>query len=231
MSYKKEKPVTVSEYEDHKQLVWHWILVLLDDMGQFMSVFLLVSICILEFPFVIMEMPLDTKGAWYYYVILISIHSISMLVVRISRLKRIITYCQVMKKGTLMRATLDDLWVYRKVWPGYAVFYVTYMQDGIQHKRSYRFECLRVDSTLLGIKNVRVDRLVHRYSIPEGTTVFIKIYKDKMIVIHNDCGFYDLAHCKRRDADQTLRGARFVYGLNRLSSHINYTDYESEDYW
>lgn len=227
MSYKKKKPVTVSEYEDHKQLVRHWVFVLMDDMGQIMSFFILLSAAILILPFDSMNMPLDTIGVWYVYFILISIYGFIILVTRFFRLKRIITYCQVMKKGTLMRATLDDLWLYRRVWPGYAVFYVTYMQDGTLHKRSYRCECLRVDSTLLGIKNVRVDRSVRRYVIPEDTTVFIKTYKDKMIVVHNDCGFYDLAHCKRREEDRGRGAMRYIYGLTLGS----YMDRESGDYW
>lgn len=230
MSYKREKPVTVPEYEEYKQLVWHWVLVILDDLMQMVIFLIVLSFLIIYFPFAVFEVPIDTKSAWYFYFAVISIVGLLLLTVRLTRLKRILTYCQVMKKGKWMNAALDDLWIYRKVWPGYAVFYVTYVQDGIEHKRSYRCECLRVDSTLLGIKNVWVERLVHRYNIPEGTTVPIKVYKEKMIVINNDCGFYDLAHCKRRETDRG-RVFRYVYGLTRLGSNIDDNDRVTDGYW
>ena len=104
---------------------------------------------------------------------------------------------------------------------------MTYVQDGIEHKRSYRCECLRVDSGLLGLSDIWVEKLVHRYKIPEGTTVPIKVYDGKMIVINNDCGFYDMAHSRRRGIEEE----KFIYGLTRQGSYIDDTNYIKNEYW
>ncbi|MBQ9608905.1 MAG: hypothetical protein IJV15_05600 [Lachnospiraceae bacterium] len=227
MSYKKQKPVIFSEYEEHKQLVLHWFIVFLED-----AVHIFLVTCILAgfilFPAVFLTTIIDDmKIGFTICFILIGIICITFLVIRIIRLKRVITYCRIMKKGSWMRARLDDLWVNRKIWPGYAMFYVTYVLDGKEHKGSYRCECLRVDSDLLGLRDFMVERLVHKYKIPNGTTVPIKVYNGKMIVINNDCGFYDMAHSIRRgDGERKL-----IYGLSRQGSYIDDTDYIQDSYW
>ena len=71
------------------------------------------------------------------------------------------------------------------------IFFYNYEKNGQIIKQKCRVSCLEINMEILNI-----DHKMGKFVIPAETKIPIAVYKNSSVVIHNDCGFYDIAHYK-----------------------------------
>lgn len=111
---------------------------------------------------------------------------------------RILIYLSVLQKGVIDSAILtlienDNLFGGRAYLGGYTYRYIFHLKlsngENIINK-NYKVICVDINPKVLSLKKVDSN-----YVVPKDTIVPIMTYHGKIIVLQNDCGFYDLAHC------------------------------------
>lgn len=104
-------------------------------------------------------------------------------------LYRVFKYLFVLCKGERIEGYLES--IEEKKWGANRniIFYYNYEYNGRNVKQKCRVSCLEINMEVLNI-----DHKQGKFIIPLKTKIPIAVYKSWSVVIHNDCGFYDIAH-------------------------------------
>lgn len=134
---------------------------------------------------------LSASGLRIYYLIGL----LPIVIQRIIILDKPLKYITYMEKGERAEAYLDKIESGNVLGATFQeIFYYHYEWDGKMIYECYKFRYMSHDDCFL--RKQGVTKYHGNYIVPQGTDVIIPImiYNDSSIVIHNDCGFYDVAH-------------------------------------
>ena len=122
-----------------------------------------------------------------------AVYYIPFLYLKVMWIARSIKYCYVYCKGERYNGTLLKVEEKRmKIgWNDSIVLHYNYEHNGKVVNAIYKVNCVCTDFSILGLRYV-----YGKYVIPDPTIIPVVVYKRKSIVIHNDCGMYDVAHYK-----------------------------------
>lgn len=174
-------------YNEKKK--WRWIII-----ENYLQIFLLLSLCAIMIGVVWSFMD-------YSQTVLLPIcifHIIIFMPLLFFKLKfriRIYNYLKVIEKGDKDIAQLElieNANIIGDRWLGYTHRYIFHFKcfvNGCWSHRKYTVVCTSVDSNVLGLKKNN-----NQYTFSDSISIPIRKNKKKIVVLQNECGFYDLVH-------------------------------------
>ena len=177
------------EYEDKHRLIKKWCLIFI---YIFIQMMIIMSAWVVAGLYFFSLFPIDSVLIKRIGIIIwCALFYIPFLYFKIMCIYRNIQYCYVYCNGTRCEGTL--LKVEEKNmnigWNKRIVLYYRYENGGNVVNAVHKVNCVDMDFSILGLRYV-----YGKYVIPEPTIIPVVVYNGKSIVIHNNCGMYDVAH-------------------------------------
>lgn len=192
IGYKEE---CYKEFSLISVLKWRWIKVFWDSVPLIIALLLVGAALLFYFWLLVIDwllnIHLSAQGLGLYY----SVGLLPIIIYRIILLDKPLKYITYMEKGERAEAYLDKIERGKIIGNTMQeIFYYHYEWDGKIIYECYKFRYILYDN--YPMKDQGVTRYQGNYIVPQDIEVIIPImiYKDNSIVIHNDCGFYDVAH-------------------------------------
>ena len=179
----------VPEYNDTSILFSKWFRILLENLAQMIVTPLAWMIGGL---YVCSLFPYKNKIIILIFMIFFcAVLYIPFFYLKIAWMCRVFKYLFILCKGDRIAGYLES--IEEKHWGQNRniIFYYKYEYNEKKVSQKCRVSCLEINMNILNI-----DHKAGRFIIPEETPIPIAVYKNWSVVIHNDCGFYDIAHYK-----------------------------------
>ncbi|MCR5701711.1 MAG: hypothetical protein K6G76_06180 [Lachnospiraceae bacterium] len=160
----------------------------------YLHIFLFISLCIMMIMIVWSSLGFSRETLLPICIIHITLF-IPIIALKINFRIRVGNYLKVIKKGYRVTAKLElieDANIYRGRWLGFThrfIFHIKVFSEGVCSRTRFVVVCTKIDPEMLHIKEYN-----NQYILPEETEIPVVKYKNKAIVLQNECGFYDLAH-------------------------------------
>ncbi len=178
----------VPEYYDNNTLLCKWLWIFLENLVQMIVLPLAwliggLYVCSL----------LHMKNEAIILIIMFvfcAIYYIPFFYLKIAWMGRVFKYLFIFIKGDKVVGTLQSIeeikqWGHNRN----IIFYYNYIYEEKKIYKKCKVSCLEIDMRVLNI-NHRAGKFI----VPDETSIPIAVYKNWSVVIHNDCGFYDIAH-------------------------------------
>ena len=176
------------EYEDKQRLIRKWCLLFLYIIIQTVTtlvIWFFLGVWFLSF------YPIDsTVVKTILLIIWCAVYAIPFCYLKMVCIIRNVKYCYVYCNGTRCQGTLLKMEKEGKAGGNERiVLSYCYEDHGRFVNAVHRVNCVDIDLSILGIQNV-----YGKYVIPDPTIIPVVVYRGRSIVVHNNCGLYDLAH-------------------------------------
>lgn len=179
----------VPEYSDTSILFSKWFRILLENL---VSMIVVPLAWLVGGLYICFLFPNPNKTIVLIVMILYcSILYIPYFYLKIVWMYRVFKYLFILCKGDRIEGYLES--IEEKHWGQNRniIFKYNYEYNEKNVRQKCRVSCLEINMKILNI-----DHKKGKFIIPEETKIPIAIYKNWSVVIHNDCGFYDIAHYK-----------------------------------
>lgn len=176
------------EYEDKHKLLKKWCLLFLYIMIQTISTLVLWFILGTWF---LSLFPMDSSIIKRILIMIwCAVYDIPFFYFKMICIIRNGKYCYVYWNGTRCEGTLLKMEKKGKIGGNERmVLYYRYEDHGEMVNAVHKVNCVDMDLSILGIRNV-----YGKYVIPDPTIIPVVVYHGSSIVVHNNCGLYDVAH-------------------------------------
>ena len=178
----------LTEYEDQHRLIKKWCLIFIYILIQMMIIMSAWFVAGLYFFSLFLSDSILIKRI--FITIWCVLYYIPFLYFKIMCIFRNIKYCYVYCNGIRCEGTLLKIEESLKIGCNTRiVLYYSYENNGKVVNAIHKVNCVDMDFRILGLRYV-----YGKYVIPEPTIIPVVVYNGKSIVIHNNCGMYDVAH-------------------------------------